>query len=270
MKIKLFVTFCLLFYCFTSALSSNDDSFKKIQSKGTLIIGLDATFAPMGFKDKKGEIVGFDIDLAKEVGKRLNLKIILQPCVWDSIFFELKNGNIDAIWNGLTINEERKTNALFSRPYMTNKVVILVNENSNIKRLADLKNKKIAAQAGAPAVDYIKKYKSADFNPRILKELAQYPDNAMAFYDLVQGGVDAVAVDEIFADYYITTQKLKLRKLPDFIAEEQIGIAFRKNDIALRNQIQAAIDAIVRDGSGSKISKKWFGRDIFSKNNYEL
>jgi polar amino acid transport system substrate-binding protein len=165
------------------------------------------------------------------------------------------------------MNEERQANALFSKPYMTNSVVIVVNEKSSINKLADLKGKKVAVQAGAPAATYVQNYQGAGFNAKMLKELVQYPDNAMAFYDLKKGGVDVVAVDEIFADYYIKTQKLRLRRLPDFIAKEQIGIAFRKNDTTLRDKVQEALDSMIKDGTAARISMKWFGRDVFSTHN---
>lgn len=247
------------------AKDNQDDSFTKILNKGQMVIGLDETFAPMGFRDKNGQIVGFDVDLAKEVAKRLKIKAVFQPCVWDSIFMELKNRNIDAIWNGVTINSERKKNALFSKPYMTNRVIILVNENSPITKLADLTNKKIAAQAGSPAVDYIKDYKGKDFDPSALKEIIQYPDNPTALFDLAQSGVDAVVIDEIFADYYIKMRALKFKKLANFFAIEQDGVAFRKDDITLRNKVQEALDSMIKDGTAAQISQKWFGRNIFSQ-----
>ena len=266
MKVIRLLAVLLGFCCFTTSLASIDDSYKNIQAKGKLVIGLDETFAPMGFRDKNGQLVGFDIDLAKEVARRLKCKIVFQSCVWDSIFFELKNGTINAIWNGLTISKKRKTNALFSKPYMTNNVVIVVKKNSPIKKLKDLQAKKIATQAGAPPADYIQNYQGPDLDPKKIKQLVQYPDFLTALYDLTKGGVDAVAVDEILADYYITQKKLNIQKLPTVLATEQIGIAFRKTDVALRDKIQATLDAMIKDGTAANISKKWFGRDVFSIN----
>lgn len=261
-KFLLTVVVCCCFI--SAAIAKSDDSFTKVQTKGALIIGLDDTFAPLGFKDQQGKITGFDVDLAKEVAKRLKIKVIFQPCVWDTIFLELKNGGIDAIWNGVTINAERKANALFSRPYMRNKIIILARSSSmEITKLADLNGKKIAAQAGAPAVDYIKNYKGKDFDPSTLKELVQYPDNQTALYDLKNGGVDAVVLDETYADYYMSVQKKTFRKINGFAAAEEDGIAFRKNDAALRDQVQAKLDAMIKDGSAAKISNKWFGRNVF-------
>lgn len=85
-----------------------DNSLKDVQSKKELILGLDASFPPMGFTDKKQNIIGFDIDLAKEVTKRMGIKLKLQPINWDSKEQELDTGKIDCIWNGLTISKQRQ------------------------------------------------------------------------------------------------------------------------------------------------------------------
>lgn len=253
---KIIIVMLLGLLCLTNAFADG----KKI-----FIVGLDDTFAPMGFKDKSGQIVGFDIDLAKEAARRMNMPIAFQPCVWDSVFFELNKGTIDAVWNGVTINSERQAKVLFTKPYMTNRVIVLVNAKSNINKLSDLKGKKVAAQAGSPAVDYITKYQGKDFNPATLKEVVQYPDNSTALFDLAKNGVDAVVIDEVFADYYMQARKTKFRKLPNFFATEQDGVAFRKKDVELRDKVQGALDSMVKDGTAAKISYKWFGRNVFAK-----
>jgi len=246
-------------------LSSPDTSWKKVQKKGSLVIGLDDTFAPMGFRDKQGKIVGFDIDLATEVARRLNLQPVFQPCVWSNIFMELNGNNIDLIWNGVSMNEAREKQVLFSRPYLNNRMVILVAKKSlsYIKSKADLNSKKVAVQSGSPAFDYVQGYKGADFNPSTLKEFVQYPDNYTALLDLRYGGVDAVVLDEIIADYYNAQQRAELVKLEDAFAKEKYGIAFRKTDRALRDKIQQTLNAMENDGTAAKISKKWFGRNVF-------
>lgn len=234
--------------------------------KERFVVGLDDTFAPMGFRDQNGEIVGFDVDLAREVGKRLNLSVVFQPCVWSSVFLELKGKNIDAIWNGVSINPARKKQALFSKPYITNRMVIVVAERSKDKILkkSDLKGKKVAVQSGSPAYDYVKSYSGKDFNSAALKELVQYPDNYTALLDLAYGGVDAVVMDEIVADYYVAKKKNGLLKIADDFAKEKYGIAFRKEDVVLRDKVQRVLDEMKRDGTAKKISQKWFGRDVFS------
>lgn len=108
---------------------------KKIENsmeKEELVLGFDDTFVPMGFKDKNGEYTGFDIELAKGIGEKLNKKIIFQPIDWSMKETELNNGNIDFIWNGYSVTEERKEKVAFSKEYLNNRQVIITLANSKI------------------------------------------------------------------------------------------------------------------------------------------
>jgi len=120
----------------TAPLSENN--LNGIKDKGKFIVGLDDTFAPMGFRDEKGKIVGFDIDMAKEVAKRLGVSVEFKPVDWDGVVLSLKNKDIDVIWNGLTITDERKEQIDFSNPYLENRQIIVVKSGSGIKSKADL------------------------------------------------------------------------------------------------------------------------------------
>ena len=144
-----------------------DNSLKDVQSKKELILGLDASFPPMGFTDKKQNIVGFDIDLAKEVTKRMGIKLKLQPINWDSKEQELDTGKIDCIWNGLTVSPDRKKVMLCSESYMDNHQVLVVPAKSKIKSLKDVKKQTVGVQKGstaADAVDSTKELKDADYS----------------------------------------------------------------------------------------------------------
>ena len=112
---------------------SKENTSESTLNKETLIVGMDDAFAPMGFKDENGEITGFDVELAKAICEKLNKKVVFQPIDWTMKETELKSGNIDLIWNGYTINEERKKKVDFSVPYLKNKQVIVTLSNSDIK-----------------------------------------------------------------------------------------------------------------------------------------
>ena len=233
-----------------------DNSLKDVQSKKELILGLDASFPPMGFTDKKQNIVGFDIDLAKEVTKRMGIKLKLQPINWDSKEQELDTGKIDCIWNGLTVSPDRKKVMLCSESYMDNHQVLVVPANSKIKSLKDVKKQTVGVQKGstaADAVDSTKELKDAD--------IQLLGDNVQILNDL-GNGLDAAVMDEVVAKYYTKKDAGKYKVLEDSVTTEKYVIGFRKDDKALCKEVIKQLKAMAKDGTLKKISTKWFDEDI--------
>lgn len=239
-----------------------DTSMEDIKKKGKFVVGLDDTFAPMGFKDEKGEIVGFDIDLAKEVAKRMGIEVEFKPVEWDGIVLSLKNKDIDVIWNGLTITDERKKEINFSKVYLMNKQAIIVKSNSAINGKADLNGKLVGLQLGSSAE---KAVDSDAETAKSLKEIKKYPNNTDALMDLSAGRVDAVVVDEIFGRYYTSKKANEYKVLEDNFGEETYGVGIRKEDVKFKEELDKALDAMKADGTAAEISKKWFGNDIVVK-----
>lgn len=239
--------------------ASTDTSWEKIKEKGELVLGLDESFPPMGFRDENNNIVGYDVDLAQAVADRLGVKLKLQPINWDTKDQELNTGNIDCIWNGFTITDERKQNILFSDPYMNNQQVLVVLADSKYKKLADLKDKSVALQATSSAADALNS--KADFKAT-LKEVVELKDNNLCLMDLKTGNVDAVAMDEIVARYYIQMKGEKYRVLDEGLGGEVYGIGFRKADVQLVTTINDTLKEMAKDGKIAEISNKWFGKDI--------
>ncbi|MDF2989432.1 MAG: periplasmic component of amino acid ABC-type transporter/signal transduction system [Eubacterium sp.] len=220
---------------------------------------MDESFPPMGFRDDNNNIVGYDVDLAQEVANRLGVKLKLQPINWDTKDQELNTGNIDCIWNGFTITKDRKANILFSNPYMNNQQVMVVLADSNYKTLADLKDKSVALQASSSAADALNS--KADFKAT-LKEVVELKDNNLCLMDLKTGNVDAVAMDEIVARYYIQMKSEKYRVLDEGLTKEEYGIGFRKADVQLMTNVNDTLKEMAKDGKMAEISNKWFGKDI--------
>lgn len=235
-----------------------DDSFQKIKDKGVFVLGFDENFPPMGFKEGS-EYTGFDIELARELFKRLNIELKLQPIDWKANIMELNSGNVDCLWNGLTITADREKEILFSEPYLKNEQVVVVMDSSPIKTLADLSGKKLGIQAGSSANDALDA--ATDFKAS-LGEVVPFKDNMTAFMDLESGGLDAVLVDSIVAGYNITASGKPYRILDEALAPEEYGIGFRKGDVALRDAINAELEAMAKDGTLAKISTRWFASDI--------
>lgn len=244
------------------AVDSNSEGTNEDKQKTDFIVGFDDTFVPMGYRNEKGEVVGFDVDLAKEVGKRIGLEVKFQPIEWSMKETELNSGNIDVIWNGYTITEERKEKVTFAKPYLENRQVIITLAGSDIKTKADLAGKKVAAQNGSSSVDAISK------ETDILKSLKNgalilFDTNNEALMDLEAGRSDAVVADEILARYYMKQRGAeKYNVLEEDFGQEEYGIGFRKTDTELIKKVDEALDAMREDGACADISKKWFGENI--------
>lgn len=228
----------------------------------TIVIGLDDNFAPLGFRDEKGELVGFDIDLAKEAGKRLGAEVTFKPIDWNAKEAELKGKRVDVLWNGLTITDERKANILFTAPYLENHQIIIVNADSPIKAKVDLNGKVVGVQDGSSAVDAVEK--DADAAKKI-KELKKFGDNVTALMDLSAGRLDAIVVDEIVGRYYIAKKPDQFRILDENFGTEDYGVGTRLDDTPLKDSLDKALADMKADGSAAAISTKWFSKDIIKK-----
>jgi len=239
---------------------AEDDSLQKVLDKGQLILGFDASFPPMGFTDEDGEYVGFDIDVAREVCARLGVELVLQPIDWSAKDLELNGGNIDCIWNGMTVTEERAETMSLSIPYLNNAQVLCVKADSDIQTIADMAGKTLAYQSGSSAAEAV------EATPDLLSEIAgspvEYGDNALALLDLDNGGVDAVALDVIVANYYIAKKGGDYRVLDEQLAPEQYAVGFRKDDVALTEAVNQALIEMDADGKLAEISTEWFASDV--------
>lgn len=243
-----------------AAAQTTDDSLEKILENGKLILGLDASFPPMGFTDvDTGDITGFDIDLAREVALRLGVELALQPIDWAAKERELNDGNIDCIWNGMTITPERLESMTISKPYLENLQVLVVRKDEGISTLKDLAGKKLGIQAGSSANDALDA--AAEFKAS-LGEVVPFDENVTALMDLNGKGLDAVLVDSIVANYYITVNDYAFVILEESLAPEEYGIGFRKADVALCEKVDELLLAMKEDGTVEKISTEWFGSDI--------
>ncbi len=183
---------------------AGDDSLQYILDKGELVLGLDDSFPPMGFSDSKtGEIVGFDIDLAEEVCKRLGVKLVKQPIDWNSKEMELSSKNIDVIWNGMSVTDERTENFFLSKPYIANAQIIIVAEDSPIKTKADLKGKKVGLQKGSSALEAVTADEATLALIKDGGEIVEFAENLTAYLDLKAGRIDAFVVDKVVGEYII-------------------------------------------------------------------
>lgn len=262
MKKKILIGIMLGTMAFSALGCTQKSTFESTLDKDTIIIGLDDAFAPMGFRDESGQIVGFDVDLAKELGERLDKEVTFQPIDWTMKEAELNSGNIDFIWNGYTITEERKEKVEFSTPYLNNSQVIVTLADSDIKTKADLSGKKVGAQNQSSAVSAMEK--EADLYASFYGSKAiTFEDNNQALMDLEAGRCDAIVADEILVRYYIKLKgEEKFKILDENFGDEEYGVGIRKGDTKMVEAFNEVLEEMKADGTMKEISEKWFGEDI--------
>ena len=270
MKIsKLIITLLSFLLILTGCASGGKDKPQKdnwndFENQKTIVIGFDNTFVPMGFQDKSGKNIGFDIDLANEVFKKYNIKVQWQAINWDLKETELKNGNIDLIWNGYSKTSEREKTVLFSDEYMINEQVIVTKKSKNIVNKEQLKDKVLGAQNGSSGYD------SFNSNPEILKSIVknndapQYESFNEALIDLENDRIDALLIDRVYANYYLKQQN----KLQDYniinagFEGDSFAVGARKADTTLVEKVNEAFKELYKEGKFQEISNKWFGEDV--------
>ena len=254
---KICALFIILVLLLTGCSSpkTDDAADKNSEETKTLVVGLDDTFAPMGFRDDAGELVGFDIDLAKAVAAKIGYEVSFQPIDWAMKETELNSGNIDCIWNGYSITEERKTKVAFSTPYLDNAQLIITLSGSDIASKADLTDKIVAVQKESSALDAV----TADDIAASIKEIVEFDTNIDCFMDLEAGRCDAIVCDEVLARYIIKQRgEDKYNILSDDFGKEEYGIGFRLTDSELVASVDKALEDLKADGTYKEIYSKWF------------
>ena len=228
-------------------------------SKTTFTVGFDQDFPPMGFVGEDGEFTGFDLELATEVAKRIGKEVKYQPIAWDAKDMELTSGTIDCIWNGFSIHG-REDKYTWSKPYMKNDQVFVVKSDSSIESLEDLAGKTVEVQVDSSAEAALKENTELADTFGKLQTVADYNTG---FMDLEMGGVDAIAMDSVVANYQITKRGGNgFTVLDTPLSSEEYGIGFKLGNEALRDEVQKALDEMKADGTMKTISEKWFGKDV--------
>ena len=243
--------------CGANDRNTEDDSLRKVLDSGELVLGLDAAFPPMGFIDESGQIVGFDIDVAEEVCRRLGVKLVKKAINWDENEKELNSGNIDCIWNGMSVTPARIESMCLSEPYMKNEFIFVLLGNSTVKELNDLKGRLVGVQTGSTAE---KALAASELYSEIKVRL--YVDNVELLQSLERGELEAALVDSVVAYYFVNNSSEPFFILPDSFGEDEYAIGFRKEDLALRDKVQTILSEMRADGKLAEIAVRWFGSNI--------
>ncbi len=243
---------------------ANAGEIRGLATRGKLVVGLDDTFAPMGFRDPANNLVGFDIDLAKAVGEELGIEIVFQPIEWSAKEMELAVKNIDCIWNGMSRTPDREAGLTLSQDYLNNRLAVMTVPEINITSLDQLPEYQVGTQAGSSALEAIKKnavYSKLQAN---LHEYATYDE---CILDMQAGRLQAMVVDEVLGQYKNKNLGTAFKFASADFGDDYYVIGFRRSDDNAENEalchaVEGAIKAIVKSGKGESISKKWFGANL--------
>ena len=220
---------------------------------GEILVGTNAEFMPFEFTDEDNNIIGFDIDIMKAVGKEAGLDIVMQHQPFDTLIEGLDSGKINAAISGMTITEVRRKKVDFSEPYYNAAQVIVVREDTpGYEKIGDIEGKKVGVQLGTTGATMSEEVMG--FNNPDLRQFRKYNE---VFSDLKLGRLDAVVVDLPVAQAYL--RKLSgLRISSPPMSEEQYGIAVKKGNKELLDQINAGLEKIRASGEYDAITEKWF------------
>ena len=261
--LALFFSFFLT-ACTQKVSDPKQDNWFKYQEQGSITIGFDNTFVPMGFEEKNGQYAGFDIDLAQAVSEKLGIQVNFQPIDWDMKETELQNGTIDVIWNGYSATDERREKVAFTIPYMENQQVLVSKKSQNIQSIKDMNNKVLGAQAGSSG------YLDFEAQPDLLKNQVkdqkanQYQSFNEALIDLKNDRIDALLIDRVYANYYLQSEGI-LNDYNVFSAgfeSEAFAVGVRPADKTLLDALNQSFVALYKEGKFQEISQKWFGEDV--------
>jgi polar amino acid transport system substrate-binding protein len=232
-----------------------------VQADGvkTLIVGFDQNFPPYGYVGEDGEYTGYDLELAAEAAKRMELEIVYQPIDWDAKDLELDSGTIDCIWNGFTMNN-REDKYTWTEAYKGAGQVFLLAADSGVTDYSGLKGKVVAVQTDSAGLYAIQDEENKDLLDSF-KELLVIPQYNEAFMELESGAIDAIILDIDVAKYQIEGKEDKYLILDEFLQKEEYGVGFKLGNTELRDKVQVVLDEMAKDGVFAELSEKYFSYD---------
>lgn len=244
--------------------ANQDDTWSSVLKKKKVVVGLDDSFVPMGFRQKSGQLVGYDIDLARAVFKLYGVKVDFQSIDWSMNVTELHNGTIDLIWNGFSITPQREKQVAFSDTYLNNDQVLVTLKKNYISSYQDMTGKVLGAQTGSSGANDI------ETHPKLLKdriknhEAVTYDSFTNAFIDLNVGRIQGLLIDSTYANYYIKHQAHPedYRVTVGSFPKEKFAVGMRKGDVTMRHKINAGLKRLAANGTLEKINQKWFGSNV--------
>lgn len=258
---RLKAVFLMLALCGASAVHAADtalaerSALNQILKRGELRVGLEAGYMPFEMRDKKGDIIGFDVDLARLMAKYMGVKLTLVNTQWDGIIPALLTDKFDLLMGGMTITPERNLKVNFCDPYILIGQTLIVSKKleGQIKSYKDLNDPKytLATKLGTTGDIAAKKF----FAKARLKQFESEADGAQ---EVRSGRADAYVYDLPFNAVYVAQNPDKVWHLKEPFTQEALGWAVRKGDPDMMNWMNNFLAQIKRDGIYDALYKKWF------------
>lgn len=239
----------------SSTTNGSTSLYNQIKKNGVMTIGTEGVYAPFSFHDKSGNLTGFDVDIAKEVAKRLGVKPKFIETKWDGMIAGLDAKRFDMVANEVSITPDREKKYLFSNPYIQSKAVLIVAKNNKtIKSFKDLKGKKVGQSLNS---NYNQMAKSYGANITSVDGFTQSIDL------LTSGRIDATINDSLsYLDLKHTRPDLPIKTVDAEKNATKNAFLLRKGSGKLVKKINQALADMKKDGTYLKISKKYFGTDV--------
>ena len=248
----------LVFYL-SSCGQDKDDELSQIQKDGVLKVGVEGTYKPITYHDDDGNLTGFDVDVAKAIGKKLGVKVEFTEGEWDSLLSSIDSGRVDTVINAVTITDERKEKYDFTDPYVSlYRNIIVKKDNNKIKSTKDLKGTYVAENNTTELKDQLEKW-GATIKPI---------DTLSQAFDLVTSGrADFTVTEDIQYYPYMKEHPDANLKIAFTIKDDvdQFGIPFKKGETRLVKAVNKALNELKDDGTLSKLSQKYFDKDVIDK-----
>lgn len=242
---KVYVLFAVILCCvlITACKEKKDNVLKA---------GINADFPPFEYYEN-GQVVGFDIDLINEIGNKLNKKIELEEMEFNTLLTALSSGKVDLIISGLDITDERKQQVDFTQGYYANELSLIVLNDSNIKDINDLKDKKVGTELGTSGDNYVNELKD-------VKNI-QFNDSSSTIMNLKSNKVDAVIIDKPVAEKILkNVNGCKILENVN-IKTSEMGIAVNKNNKELLNDLNKALTELKNNGKLKELNVKYFSNN---------
>lgn len=253
MKKLLVIVLAGLILAACGAGGKGESQLAKIEENNKLVVGIEGAYPPFNYFDSSNKLIGFDVDIADEIAKRMGVEIEYKPTPWDTIIGGLQAKKFDVIISSVAPTEERKAKVDFTESYYTTGVQIFTEEGSEIKDHADIKGKKVGVATGTTF---------AEEAERLGGKAVYYDNDLLTFQDLTNGRVDAVITDRAVGSRIIKEHGYPFVAIGELLYEEKPGITLAKDEPELKDKLNEILKEMKEDGTYEKISQEWFGENI--------